>query len=223
MTFPTDLCTIATLPMENQKTSYKFRTSQKIYLPFKRFCDIFVSLLAIILLSWLLIIAAIITKCSSKGPVIFKQKRLGKNEKPFTIYKFRSMRIDAPIVAAAEIDDSERKDMTTKWGRIMRKTSIDELPQLFNILFGQMSFVGPRPDMIENNEEIHQARLATSPSAYMVRPGLSGMAQIYMHRDHDPVKKAEWDSKYVRQVSAWTDIKLFALSFFVLFGYDAGR
>ena len=131
--------------MENQKTSYKFRTSQKIYLPFKRFCDIFVSLLAIILLSWLLIIAAIITKCSSKGPVLFKQKRIGKDERLFTVYKFRSMRIDAPQVATSELAVGEQKDLTTKWGRIMRKTSIDELPQLFNILFGQMSFVGPRP------------------------------------------------------------------------------
>lgn len=224
MTFPTDLCTIATLPMENQKTSYKFRTSQKIYLPFKRFCDIFVSLLAIILLSWLLIIAAIITKCSSKGPVLFKQKRIGKNEKLFTVYKFRSMRIDAPQVATSELAVGEQKDLTTKWGRIMRKTSIDELPQLFNILFGQMSFVGPRPGQDKEHEmDLYVARHNSNPSAYMVRPGLSGMAQIYMHRDHDPVKKAEWDSKYVRQVSAWTDIKLFALSFFVLFGYDAGR
>lgn len=113
--------------------------------------------------------------------------------------------------------------MKTKWGSFMRKTSLDELPQLFNIFLGQMAFIGPRPDMIENNEEIHAARRSTNPSAYMVKPGLSGMAQIYMHRDHDPIKKAEWDSEYVRKVSMWTDIKLFVLSFLVLFGYDAGR
>lgn len=113
--------------------------------------------------------------------------------------------------------------MKTKWGSFMRKTSLDELPQLFNIFLGQMAFIGPRPDMIYNNEEIHTARRSTNPSAYMVKPGLSGMAQIYMHRDHDPIKKAKWDSEYVRKVSMWTDIKLFVLSFLVLFGYDAGR
>ena len=206
-----------------EEKSFKFKVSQRIYLVLKRLIGLFGSSLGILLLSPLLIFCAIMTKCTSKGPILFRQQRLGKNEKPFTIYKFRSMRIDAPLVPADSITADQQDLMKTKWGSFMRKTSLDELPQLFNIFLGQMAFIGPRPDMIENNEEIHTARRSTNPSAYMVKPGLSGMAQIYMHRDHDPIKKAEWDSEYVRKVSMWTDMKLFVLSFLVLFGYDAGR
>ena len=206
-----------------EEKPFKFKVSQRIYLALKRLIGIFGSSLGILLLSPLLIFCAIMTKCTSKGPILFRQQRLGKNEKPFTIYKFRSMRIDAPLVPADSITADQQDLMKTKWGSFMRKTSLDELPQLFNILLGQMAFIGPRPDMIDNNEEIHTARKDTNPSAYMVKPGLSGMAQIYMHRDHDPIKKAKWDSEYVRKVSMWTDIKLFVLSFLVLFGYDAGR
>lgn len=206
-----------------EEKPFKFKVSQRIYLVLKRLIGLFGSSLGILLLSPLLIFCAITTKCTSKGPILFRQQRLGKNEKPFTIYKFRSMRIDAPLVPADSITVDQQDLMKTKWGSFMRKTSLDELPQLFNIFLGQMAFIGPRPDMIENNEEIHTARRSTNPSAYMVKPGLSGMAQIYMHRDHDPIKKAEWDSEYVRKVSMWTDIKLFVLSFLVLFGYDAGR
>ncbi len=206
-----------------EEKPFKFKVSQRIYLVLKRLIGLFGSSLGILLLSPLLIFCAIMTKCTSKGPILFRQQRLGKNEKPFTIYKFRSMRIDAPLVPADSITADQQDLMKTKWGSFMRKTSLDELPQLFNIFLGQMAFIGPRPDMIDNNEEIHIARKSTNPSAYMVKPGLSGMAQIYMHRDHDPIKKAEWDSEYVRKVSIWTDIKLFVLSFLVLFGYDAGR
>lgn len=206
-----------------EEKPFKFKVSQRIYLVLKRLIGLFGASLGIMLLSPLLIFCAIMTKCTSKGPILFRQQRLGKNEKPFTIYKFRSMRIDAPLVPADSITADQQDLMKTKWGSFMRKTSLDELPQLFNIFLGQMAFIGPRPDMIENNEEIHTARRSTNPSAYMVKPGLSGMAQIYMHRDHDPIKKAEWDSEYVRKVSMWTDIKLFVLSFLVLFGYDAGR
>ena len=206
-----------------EEKPFKFKVSQRIYLVLKRLIGLFGASLGIILLSPLLIFCAIMTKCTSKGPILFRQQRLGKNEKPFTIYKFRSMRIDAPLVPADSITADQQDLMKTKWGSFMRKTSLDELPQLFNIFLGQMAFIGPRPDMIDNNEEIHTARRRTNPSAYMVNPGLSGMAQIYMHRDHDPIKKAEWDSEYVRKVSMWIDIKLFVLSFLVLFGYDAGR
>lgn len=206
-----------------EEKPFKFKVSQRIYLILKRLIGLFGSSLGILLLTPLLIFCAIMTKCTSKGPILFRQQRLGKNEKPFTIYKFRSMRIDAPLVPADSITADQQDLMKTKWGSFMRKTSLDELPQLFNIFLGQMAFIGPRPDMIENNEEIHTARRSTNPPAYMVKPGLSGMAQIYMHRDHDPIKKAEWDSEYVRKVSMWTDIKLFVLSFLVLFGYDAGR
>ena len=157
-------------------------------------------------------------------PVFFTQMRNGLNGQPFRMYKFRSMRVDAPQVAPSDIGKQEQKDMTTKWGRFMRKTSIDELPQLFNIFLGHMSFIGPRPGQDSAHEwDLYQARHNSNPSAYLVKPGLSGMAQIYLHRNHDPVKKAQLDSEYVKKISFWTDLKLFVLSFMVLFGYDAGR
>ena len=222
MTIPFAAFTIHLVVPMNE-TEFKFKKTQKAYFFFKRAIALFGSSLGIILLSPILIFAAIMTKCTSKGPVLFKQVRMGKDEKPFVLYKFRSMRIGAPKVPASSLTKDEQRMMTTRWGAFMRKTSIDELPQLFNIFLGQMSFIGPRPDMIDNNEEIYRARKSTNPSAYLVKPGLSGMAQIYLHRDHDPVKKAQWDSEYVKKISFWTDLKLFVLSFMVLFGYDAGR
>lgn len=223
MTIPLAAFTIHLVVPMNE-TEFKFKKSQKAYFFFKRAIALFGSSLGIILLSPILIFAAIMTKCTSKGPVLFKQKRIGRNEKLFTLYKFRSMRVDAPQVAPSDIDKQEQKDMTTKWGRFMRKTSIDELPQLFNIFLGHMSFIGPRPGQDSSHEwDLYQARHNSNPSAYLVKPGLSGMAQIYLHRDHDPVKKAQWDSEYVKKISFWTDLKLFVLSFMVLFGYDAGR
>lgn len=199
--------------------------AQKAYLPLKRLIDIFGSTLGIILLSWLMIIAAIITKCTSKGPILFKQERLGRHEKVFTLYKFRSMKVEANAhLSPIEISEEERKDMTTKWGRFMRKTSIDELPQLFNILLGHMSFIGPRPGQTKEGEpELYAARTATNPTAYEVKPGLSGYSQITYHRNPDVNLKATGDSYYVSHLSLWMDIKLFFLSFLVLFGYQKGK
>lgn len=203
---------------------YKLTKRQKVYLPVKRAVDIFGALLAIVLLSWILLICAIITKCTSRGPVLFKQPREGKNLKIFKCYKFRSMKVGVAQKGAEDISEEERKKMVTKWGHIMRKTSLDELPQLFNILGGSMSFIGPRPDMItESNNELKQLRLSYSPNAYDVKPGLSGYAQIYLNREHDPKKKAEFDAYYAKNFGIWMDIKLFFLSFLVLFGYKPGR
>lgn len=207
-----------------EENPFKFKVSQRIYLVLKRLVGLFGATLGIILFSPLLIFAAIMTKCTSKGPVLFKQKRIGQNEKLFTLYKFRSMRVDAPEIATSDLSEESQAKLVTKWGHFMRKTSIDELPQLFNIFLGNMAFIGPRPGQDKEHEtELYEARHSSNPSAYLVKPGLSGMAQLYMHRDHDPIKKAKWDSEYVRKVSLWTDIKLFVLSFLVLFGYDAGR
>lgn len=204
--------------------TYRLKTSQKLYLPFKRFVDICGAFVGILVLSPILLLAALLTKCTSKGPVIFKQQRIGRGEKKFYFYKFRSMKVDAPNVATSHIDASTQDHMVTKWGHIMRKTSLDELPQLFNILKGDMSFIGPRPGQIEGIEDdLIEARRSYIPGAFDVKPGLSGYAQIYLSRDHDFKKKAEMDAYYVRHLSMWLDIKLFVLSFLVLFGYKAGR
>jgi O-antigen biosynthesis protein WbqP len=197
---------------------------QKAYLVLKRFIDIVGSLLGLIVLSPLMIVVWFITLCTEGAPVLFRQKRIGKNEKPFTLYKFRSMKKTAKQVAPSDISVQEQKQMETEWGRFMRKTSIDELPQLFNILFGQMSFIGPRPSQgPEIEPDLIQARRSYVPSAYLVRPGLGGYAQVYMKRDHDPHQKAYWDSVYVQHLSLWLDMKMFFWSFLCLFGYERGR
>jgi lipopolysaccharide/colanic/teichoic acid biosynthesis glycosyltransferase len=199
------------------------RTSQKFYLFWKRCIDIFGSFLGIVLLSPILITCAIVTKCTSKGPVFFKQERLGYHEKPFTILKFRSMRVDAPQIGAESMTPAEQAALLTKWGAFMRKTSLDEFPQLFNIFVGQMSFIGPRPCMSQNSDALTKARENVRPSAYEVKPGLSGYAQIHLHREHDPMKKALADAYYVAHFSFWMDIKLFFASIFGVFGEDKGR
>jgi O-antigen biosynthesis protein WbqP len=198
--------------------------SQRFYLPLKRFIDFFGSTVGIVLLSPLLIVSAIITKLTSKGPILFKQSRLGKDEKAFTLYKFRSMRIDAPQISPENMTVEQQRSMTTNWGEIIRRTSIDEIPQLFNIWLGKMSFIGPRPSQTEQFEsELVRARESFIPNAYEIKPGLSGYAQIHLHRDHDIMKKASDDAYYVKHMSLWFDIKLFIYSFFVLFGFTKGR
>jgi O-antigen biosynthesis protein WbqP len=203
---------------------YKFTIRQKTYLPFKRLIDIFGSLLGIIVLSPLLLLCWIITLCTEGYPAIFRQKRPGRHEKAFTILKFRSMKKNAPQVPAEDVTMEERIDMVTGWGRFMRRTSLDELPQLFNILFGQMSFIGPRPGLLVDKEpELVKARKSYVPSAYEVKPGLSGYAQIYLQRNHDVNLRAEADSYYVKHISFGLDAKIFFLSFLVPFGYVPGR
>jgi O-antigen biosynthesis protein WbqP len=203
---------------------FSFSKKQKLYLPIKRLADIFFSFLAIILLSPLLLLCSFITLFSSHGHILFKQQRVGKNEKMFTLLKFRSMKIDAPQVDPDNLSTSSRATIETKWGAFMRKTSLDELPQLFNILIGQMSFVGPRPSQGRDVEgKLIETRESYNPSAYLVKPGLSGYAQIHLHRDYDIDKKARDDSFYVQHISMWFDIKIFVLSLLAPFGVNMGK
>ena len=177
---------------------------QRIYLPFKRFFDIVCALLAIIVFSLLYIVVAILVKTTSKGPVFFKQKGIGKNKKEFNMLKFRTMRVDAPHDVATHL--LEHPDAyITKVGRFLRKTSLDEIPQAFNILVGHMSVVGPRPalwnqyDLIEERDKYF---------ANNVRPGLSGWAQCN-GRDTLPIpEKAKLDGEYIKRFNIWFDIRI---------------
>ena len=197
---------------------FAFKRHQKVYLGFKRCIDFVCALILIIILLIPMGIVAIITKATSKGSAIFKQKRLGKGQVPFMMRKFRSMRADAPQVATCELAPEDAAKYVTKWGKFMRSTSIDELPQLFSILSGKMSFIGPRPSQdIEHERSLVEARDSFDPSAYMVKPGLSGLAQVKLHRDHNPMHKAELDSEYVRKLSFWKDLWIFFASFGVIF------
>lgn len=137
--------------------------------------------------------------------------------------KFRSMRIGVKQIGQENLNEKEQASMTTSWGRFMRKTSIDEIPQLFNILAGSMSFIGPRPGMIENGNELIKARESFLPSAYEVKPGLSGYAQIHMKRNPNVIEKAKEDSYYVRKMSFLLDCKIFIYSLLFAFGVVQGR
>lgn len=183
---------------------YKLSVRQKIYLPFKRFFDIFLCLLALIVFSLLYIVLAILVKATSKGPVFFKQKRIGKNKKTFNILKFRTMRIDTPHDTPTHLLEDPDKYIT-KVGKFLRKTSLDEIPQAFNIIAGHMSIVGPRP-ALWNQDDLVEER--DKYGANDIRPGLSGWAQCN-GRDTLPIpEKAALDGEYMKKFNIWFDIKI---------------
>lgn len=207
--------------MKNNENT--LRRGQKVYLAIRRVLDIIFSGLGLIILSWFLLIITLLIKCTSKGPVFFRQQRVGKNKKVFKIFKFRTMRADAPEVAPSDMSEEQQKAMEYKFGNFLRKFSIDELPQLINIFLGHMSFIGPRPGAAHNEEELIKLREEHHPSAFLVQPGLSGYAQLKMHRDHDPFKKAELDSYYVEHVNFFFDTKLFFKTIFSIFTSSKGK
>lgn len=201
------------------------KKSQKIYLPFKRLIGIFGSVIGIIFCAalfwwWVIPINAIVTR----GHPFFVQERYGKHKKVFKMIKFRSMRVETnPNLAPSDMDQGTQKEMVTKFGKFLRKTSMDETPQLFNIFVGHMAFIGPRPGSAHNEEFLRECREKYTPNAYDVKPGISGYAQIKMKREHDPEFKAEWDHKYVLRMSFWFDCKLFVYTILKLFGAVKGR
>ena len=169
----------------------------------KRTMDIVSSLVGLILLSPLFLLVAILIKLDSKGPIIFKQIRIGKNSKPFYIYKFRSMKIDAPNLSSEEFINAS--DFTTKVGKFIRKTSIDELPQLVNILKGDMSIVGPRP-VIEREVRLLEIRKECNVDSIL--PGITGLAQINGRDNIDDYEKVKYDFEYLSKRNLVLDIKI---------------
>ena len=198
--------------------------AQKIYLPFKRTIDIIGSTVGIIFCSilvfwWVIIINTIV----SKGHPFFNQERYGKNKKIYRMYKFRSMKLDAAEIAPMDMTPEVQASMTTKFGRFLRATSIDEMPQLINILKGDMSFIGPRPGAAHGEEYLADLRLQYTPNAFDVKPGLTGFAQTRMNRTHEAYKKAWFDHQYVLKMSFLFDCKLFILTCIQAFGALRGR
>jgi lipopolysaccharide/colanic/teichoic acid biosynthesis glycosyltransferase len=168
----------------------------------KRGLDIAISLLALVILLPVLLIIVIAIRVSSKGPAIFKQQRAGKDGVPFIFYKFRTMTIDADPYGNSP--KSGQDPRLTKIGRILREYSLDELPQLFNILKGEMSFVGPRPlylSQIPEWSERQKRRL-------LVKPGLTGLAQISGRGEITREEKLELDVKYVETAGFLVDVKI---------------
>ena len=176
----------------------------------KRLIDVALSVLAIVVLSWLYLIIAILIKCTSKGPILFKQDRIGKDGKVYQIYKFRSMKVGAEKSGVY----SDNKDpRVTGIGRFIRATSIDELPQLFNILKGDMALIGPRPPLIYHPWKLEdysdfQKRM------FEVRPGITGWAQTHGRKDVEWNKRIELNVWYVDHVSFGLDFKIFWLTIF---------
>lgn len=189
---------------------------KKLYLIIKNILDRLLALIGLIILLPFFVIFAIIIKLESKGPVFFKQKRVGKNKKTFYIYKFRSMRTDTPKDMPTHMLKNA-ESYITKFGGFMRKTSIDELPQIINILKGDMSIVGPRPalwnqdDLIAERDKYH---------ANDVLPGLTGWAQVN-GRDELPIPvKAKLDGEYIEKMSLWFDIKIFFKTIINVFKHE---
>lgn len=171
----------------------------------KRWIDLTFSIAGLAVLLPLFVLVAIAIKLDSPGPVFFKQKRIGINKTHFNIFKFRTMRTDTPKDTPTHLL-ADPDLYITKTGRFLRKTSLDELPQIINILFGQMSIIGPRPalwnqfDLIEERDRY---------GANDIRPGLTGWAQIN-GRDELPIEaKAKYDGEYVRRMSFIFDLKCF--------------
>lgn len=204
------------------------KDNRLLYILSKRLIDIIGSLLGLILLSPILIIVGILIKLESKGKIIFSQKRVGLNGKEFNMYKLRSM-----VSNAEELKEklAEKNEMSgpmfkmkddpriTKVGRFIRKTSIDELPQLINVLKGDMSLVGPRPSLPKEVEKFEPWML----KRLGVKPGLTCYWQVMGRNNIDFENWMKLDIKYVNERSFWLDLKLIFKTFFVLFGDENAR
>lgn len=200
--------------MKNKKPRVRKKRKTLYELFFKRFLDIIISLLAIIILSPIFLIVLVAEWITLKGRAIFCQYRPGKNGKIFKLYKFRSM-TNAVDSEGKLLPDSKR---ITKFGKFIRKTSLDELPQLFNILKGDMSLIGPRPRLVKDMIFYDEDVIAN----YSVRPGLTGLSQVSGGRSHASWEEIfEKDVEYAKHVTFFGDIKIFFLTFVALFKSDA--
>lgn len=182
----------------------------------KRVLDLVLATILIVAFSPLFVIVSLLIKIDSRGPVFFRQERVGKDGKIFRIFKFRSM------VASNDMRDTSRRDEYTRVGKVIRRLSIDELPQLFNVVMGQMAFVGPRPWVIEywtnmNEEERERAK---------VLPGITGLAQVKGRNGISIFQKIEYDIIYVKNFSFKQDVKIVLLTIKTVLsgsGVDAGK
>lgn len=186
----------------------------RFYCVVKRALDFILSLLGLIVFLIPIFVTALVVYIDDPGKVIFSQKRVGKNGKLFSLYKFRTMKQDTPkYMATMDVDDPDK--YITRVGHVLRKLSMDEIPQLFNVLKGDMSLVGPRP-LIPNEEEIHIMRERFG--VYSVRPGVTGLAQINGRDTVSPAEKVRWDVRYVERLGFWLDVKILFATVPKIFG-----
>lgn len=187
---------------ENFRTGMEKPANRPAYMAVKRAADLVISLCALAVLLLPMLLIALLIRMESPGPAIFTQKRMGKGGKPFVIYKFRTMRMDAPHeMAARDFVDSDA--YITKVGAVLRRTSLDELPQLVNVLIGNMSLVGYRPVCLTETE-LNALRMDCG--VFAMKPGITGLAQV-SGRDELPMEeKVLLDARYVRECSAKLDL-----------------
>ncbi|WWU69123.1 sugar transferase [Clostridium baratii] len=212
----------------NATLDREYNNESIIYIFLKRLIDLFGSFIGLIVLSPIILVVSLLIKFESKGPVIFSQDRIGKDGKVFKMYKFRSMVVNAEDLKEKLKEQNEmsgpmfkmKEDpRVTKIGKFIRKTSIDELPQLINVLKGDMSLVGPRPSLpkeVEQFEDWMMERLE-------VKPGLTCYWQVSGRNNIDFEDWMKLDIKYVRERNTLTDIKLIFKTVFVLFGDENAR
>ena len=195
--------------------------AKPVYSFFKRFFHIVLSLFALIVLLIPMLIIAVIVKLTSPGSVLYKQERLGKDGVSFEIIKFRSMYADAEN-NGAQWSDGENDERITPFGKFLRRTRMDELPQFAQILTGKMSLVGPRPER-ECFYEKFETYIHGFSERLKVKPGLTGLAQVSGGYDLRPEEKVVYDIEYIKKRSLWLDLKCILLTVRIIFSHNGAR
>lgn len=183
---------------------------------FKRLIDILLSFIGIVLLIIPILLISLVIKITDPGPVFFKQKRVGKHKKLFSLMKFRTMKMDAPHDVPTHLLENPEQYVTSI-GKVLRKTSLDELPQLFQIFTGKMALIGPRPALWNQYDLIKER---DKYGANDILPGLTGWAQVNGRDELEIDEKAKFDGEYTKRMSFLFDVKIFFLTIFKVFKHD---
>ncbi|HHW46614.1 MAG TPA: sugar transferase [Clostridiales bacterium] len=190
---------------------------RKINLFLKRLIDILGSLIGLIIILPILIVISFLIKLTSKGPIFFRQERLGKDGKVFNIIKFRTMVVNAENIGDGLTIKSENDNRITKIGRFLKATSLDELPQLINVLKGEMSLVGPRPPVTYYPYNGYDNYPDWAKTRFLMRPGMTGLAQVTVRNSVSWDERIRIDIEYVNKSNLWLDVKILFITFQKIF------
>lgn len=208
------------MEIDTFKIQYNVK-NKKLYEFFKRIFDIIIAIIGLIIGLPFLIVFGVAIKLEDGGPIFYKQERLSKNNKIFFVYKLRSMRIDAEKNGMQQW--AQKNDIRiTKTGKFIRKTRIDEIPQFLNILKGDMSLIGPRPERPELTYKFNE-EIPGFMDRLLIKPGLTGLAQVNGGYDISPEEKLKWDLNYIKNRSLFMDIKIIFKTIIVVFTGEGAR